>query len=422
MQRPGVGVIFERAGRLLRQVDKAGLDKAQQRRAAQPAAHKVERRQHGARRGGVFRRCGFVAEQRNALQAEFVADGRQIGRCVAADDRHAVVGRPGARAGAHGGGHCFGLRLAVVRFIKGDGRAAGRSGVNGLLRRVTGVRQQQRQFGQRRGPAVAQVLGQLHGMGLDARLCRHRLERRGDLPRAAEHAEAAVTLLQAVAAQADRHIGRGQHGRQQRALGGVEGIEFIHVYGAPGKKLRAAARFLQAAGGQLLPVAGVHAGLGQQALIRAVDQGQLAELVGIGPGGAGIAREFVGADAGAFELLDGLGRLAAERRALALAAVVGDLVQQLVQRAAHEHGAPGFGQGGHRRAAVAPQQRFGQRRKRVAFDIAGQRIAQRAVERAFGGGGELFRHDEDAVQPGLGTGLEFAPQAAGFSAAGGAKK
>ena len=88
----------------------------------------------------------------------------------------------------------------------------------------------------------------------------------------------------------------------------------------------------------------------------------------------------------------------------------------------NEHGAPGFGQGGHRRAAVAPQQRFGQRCKRVAFDIAGQRIAQRAVERAFSGGGELFRHNEDAVQPGLGTGLEFAPQAAGFSAAGGAEK
>ena len=326
-QRPGIGIVFKGADRFLRQIRQPGLDQAQQCRAAQPAAQQVQGGHHRPGRGGVFRGGGFVAEQRNVLQPEFVPHRRQVGRGVPADHRHAAVGRPGPGPGAHRRRHRLGLLLPAVGLEDGDGRPFRGVGVHRQLGGIPRVGQKKGEFRQRRGVLMAQILIEQLGVAAHARPGRHVPQRRRHLLRPAEHPEAAVRRLQAVAAQTDRHVRRRQHCRQQRPLGRVEGIEFINVHRPAGEEVLPAG-FLQPAGRQLLPVARVHAGLGQQAFIRAIDQRQFAEFFGVGTGGMGVGFQLLRADAGALELLDGLGRFLAEGRILALAPVVDHLIQQ----------------------------------------------------------------------------------------------
>ena len=117
---------------------------------------------HGAGGGGVLGRGGFVAEQRNTLQAEFVPQRAKIPGGVAADDRHAAVRNPGAGAYRDGGGHGLGFGLAAGGGMADDG---GGGGVYRAVRRVGWVSQQQVQLGQRGGTGVAFVLMQNHGVG-----------------------------------------------------------------------------------------------------------------------------------------------------------------------------------------------------------------------------------------------------------------
>ena len=315
-------------------------------------------------------------------------------------------------AGAHRGGRGLGFLLAAVGRMVQDGRALR---VHRALRGVGGVCQQQRKLGQGGAFAMAGVVGQGPGAAGHAGLFRHAAQLGRHPLCAGKQPHAAGPVLRAVAAQRHRHVGRRQHGRQHGPLGGVEGIKLVNVHAAAGKKVR-----VQLFGGQLHPVAGVHAGVGQKPLVGGVDQRQLGQLVPVGAGGVGVGGQGVGSDAGAFQLVDGPGGLLAEGGALALAAVIDHLVQQRVQRAAHQHGAAGLGQGGHRRAAVPAQQRLGQRGEGVTFHIAGQGIPQQAVERAFGGGGELFRHDQDAAAAGGGVFFQLPAQKRRLAAAGGA--
>ena len=169
-----------------------------------------------------------------------------------------------------------------------------------------------------------------------------------------------------------------------------------------------------------MAVAGIHGCLGQLGLVGTVDQRKFFQLFPVSPRQAGIGGQLVGGDAGTFQFLDGLGGFLAKSGAAALAVVVDDFVQQAVRRTAHQQGAAGFAQGLHGRTAVTAQQCFRQRGEGVAFHIGGQAVAQNMVERPLGGGGELFRHDEQAALAVFGAGAQLGQHSPGFPAAGGA--
>ena len=95
---------------------------------------------HGAGGGGILGRGGFIAEQRDALQAELIPQRAKVPGGVAADDRHAAVGYPGTGACRDGGGHGLGLGLAVGGGMTDDGWVGG---VYCAVRRVGRVGQQQ---------------------------------------------------------------------------------------------------------------------------------------------------------------------------------------------------------------------------------------------------------------------------------------
>ena len=197
------------------------------------------------------------------------------------------------------------------------------------------------------------------------RTLRHRHQAVGHPARTAEQTRPALALLQTVAAQSHRHIGYRQYGGQHGTLGVIEGIKFINVHRTTRKKFR-----FQHHGRAAHPVAGVHSGFGQKALVAAVDQRQLPQFVPVGAGRRRIGGQRLGTDAGAFQFVDGLGGFLTERRAAALTAVIHHLVHHPVQCAAHQHRTARLGEGGNRRAAVAPQQRFGQGREGIALHIS----------------------------------------------------
>ena len=234
--------------------------------------------------------------------------------------------------------------------------------------------------------------------------------------RAAEQPHAAIKVLFPVAAQADRHVGHRQHGRQQGALGRVEGVELVDENGTPREKFR-----VQPLRRALLAVPRVHGALGQQPLVGVVNERQLVELFPVRAGRFGVVGQHFRRDTGAFQLADRLGSLLAEGRAAALAAVVDDLVQQRVRRAAQQQCAARLGQRRHRRPAVTAQQRLRQRGEGVAFHIGGQAVTERAVEHTFRGGGELFRHDQDAALSPLRAGAQLCQHLIGFTGPGGAQ-
>ena len=389
-QLPCVGVVFKGALLAFRQIDQPGLEQVQHA-AARHAAQKLQRGMDRPRRGGVFGGSGLIAEKRDALQTKLIPQRGKVLLGIAADDRHAAVGGALPRAGRDLGGHRLGLGLTGFGRVVGNGRM---HRVYHGLRRIGRVRQQQAQLGQRRCIGMAAVLGQQLGMGGHTGLCGHPLEGIDHIFGTAEQPHAAVPVLLAVTAKADRYIGHRQHGRQQGALRRIKGIKLVNVHGTPRKE--GCVKPLRRA---LLAVAGVHSALGQQPLIRSIDQGQFIQLFAVGSGGLCILCQHFRRYTGAFQFADGLGRLLAEGGAAPLAAVVHDLVQQRIRRPAQQQGTARLGQGGHGRPAVAAQQGLRQRGEGVAFDIGGKAVPQRAVELPLGGGGKLLRHDKDAALP-----------------------
>ena len=411
---PCIGVVFQCAKHPLRQVDQPGFDKALHGAAAQPHTQDVQRGKYRRGGRGVFGCGGIVAEQRDILQPEFIPQRRQIPPGVAADDRHTVVGRTLPCAGGDLCRHGFGFGLAGGGGAVGDLR--GRIGAL-RLGGVGRVGEQQVQLGQRGGVGVAQVVAQYLGVDRHGGVPRHTAQRCRNLFGTAEQPQPVVGVGFAVTAKADGHVCGGQHRRQQGALGRVEGVELVHIHRPPGKKFR-----LQALRRQLLAVGGVHHALPQKGLVRAVNQRQFVQFFLIHTRRGGVGCQRIRCDAGAFQLTDGLGCFFAEGGGPALAAVIHHLVQQAVHRAAHQQGAPGFVQCLHGGTAVTAQDRFRQRGKGVAFHIGGQAVPQRAVQKPLGGGGELFRHDQQAVFAALGAGAQLCQHTAGFAAAGGAKQ
>ena len=408
MQRPGIGIVFQCALAVPVHIHQTGFQQAQQRRGGQTAAQQIQRCMDRTGRGGVFRRCGFITEQRDILQPEFIPDLRQVLVDRAADHRHFVIRHTRTGTRFDGCRHGLGLRLAAVRLIIGNSRGGG---VHLCLRRIGRIRQQKAKLRQHRGIFVAHILGQADFFTGHPRTGRHGFQGIGHPPRTAEHA--IVRLVRSlVTAQAYRYIGNRQHGRQHGALGVVERIKFINVHRAARKK-----GLVQAFGRQLHTVAGVHGRLGQQGFIGSKNQGQFPQLIFVRTGGVGIIRQGLRADARAFQLADGFRRLLAERSAAALAAVIHHLVHHFIHSAAHQHGASGLAQRGHRRTAIAAQQGFGQRGKGIALHIGRKFIPQCVVKRTFGRRCKLLRHNQDAALPAARTLAQFFPQAHRFSAA-----
>ena len=106
---------------------------------------------------------------------------------------------------------------------------------------------------------MAQVVAQGLGVYVHPCVSGHAAQGGRHLFGTAEQSQTVVGVDFAVAAKADGHIRRRQHGRQQGAFGGVEGIKLIDKHGAPGKKVR-----LQTLRCQLLAVGGVHDALPQK--------------------------------------------------------------------------------------------------------------------------------------------------------------
>ena len=306
LERPGIGIVFQRRLLTLRQIHQPRLEQTQHCAAGNAAARQVQRRMNSPGRGGVFRGSGFVTEQRDILQAEFVPQRSQVLLGVPADNRHAVVGHPGPGAGGDLRRHRLGFCLAAGCPVADNGRVFR---VHRAIGGIRGVGQQQIQFRQHRGLAVAAVFGQGFGMYRHTGIRGHPTQAVGHRLGTAEQSHPAVTVLGAVAAQADRHIGHRQHGRQQCPFGGVEGIELVDIDRTTGEK-----RCIQILRRQLLAVAGVHGTLGEQSFVGAVDQRKFLQLVPVRPRGTGIVRQRLGRDARAFQFFDGLGRLLAKSR------------------------------------------------------------------------------------------------------------
>ena len=333
---------------------------------------------------------GLVAEERDARQPELVPDGGQIVLTVPADDRHFAVGHSLPGQGLDGCRHLLGL----VR--PGGGLPEGEPGFAGGGRVLQLAGKQPVQPGKVRRFAVAEVGIQHQGRshrhavfaGQLAQGCRQLLG-------PAEQAEAPFIVLQSVAAKGHRYIlGHGEHGLQQAALGGVEGIEFVDKHRASGEEVR-----LQRFGRRQHPVARVHGRALQQCLVGGEDTRQLAQLTAAVAGVLGQFFQLPGTETGALEFVQGLGAFFAEGRAAPVAAVVHQIRPHGLQRPAHQHRPARVGEGTHRRAAVGLQNILRQAGEAVAGHIAGQLVSQQLIQPPLGGGGELLGHDEHALFP-----------------------
>ena len=164
----------------------------------------------------------------------------------------------------------------------------------------------------------------------------------------------------------------------------------------------------------------VHAGARQQRLVALKDQRQLAQLAALGAAVPGQLCQLCAGKPGTLQLVDGLGRHLAEGCAAAVAVVVMHIVLQFFQCAAYQHGPACVRKGLYRRAALSGEDALGQTGKGKAFHHAGKRIAQFPVDAALCAGGELFRHQQDAVPARLGPSTDAGIEQRRFAAAGAA--
>ena len=427
---PGVGVVFQRAGRLLAagQAAQAALDQPQQRLGGKAVPQKPQRRAHGRGRGAVLGGGGLVAEKRNARKPELVPHKGQVGLALAADHRHFAKGHPLPGQPQHARRRGLGLGGPAAGLQQGDGGggfvrlAHGALGIAArcrqrnrphVVRLALGIAGQQPVEPAERGGVAQVLLQQQRGGALHPRLpgqpdkaCGHRLG-------PAEKPEPCVVIVQPVAAQGHRHLGRGgEHGGQQPLFAGVEGVELVHKHRFAGKKI---GREPFGRGDEA--VAGVHGGGAQQRLVGGKDGGQLLQFF---PAGAGVLAQrgqVRAGQPGAFELVDGLGAELAEGGAAPVPPVVAHPLAQLLQRAAHQYRPAGVGEGFDRRAPIKAQQLFGQGGKAVARDLARELVPQGLVDGCLGGGGELLGHQQDALLPGPRPLLDARHQMARLAAA-----
>ena len=259
------------------------------------------------------------------------------------------------------------------------------------------------------GSAFARQLTQLHGHLLCA----------GKQPRIpGDHRRTVITQGHCDGRQS------GQHRAHQPLFGGVEGIELVDEHLPLPQKLRQLTPgkgSFQSGGRQFQTVGGVHAGAGQQGLVALKDQRQLGQFPAFRTAGRCQPGQLFARKARAFQLVDGLGGHLAEGRTAAVAVVVMHVVLQFFQRAAHQHGAARVRKSLHRRAALRRQDALGKAGKGKAFHHAGKRIPQFPVDAPLGAGGELFRHQQDAVLSRFGTRPDAGIEQGGLAAAGAAQ-
>ena len=417
---PGVGIVFQRTNLLLAQGTQAGLGKGGQVLGQVGSPGDLQQGPHRRGRGAEFRGGGFIAVQGDLRHPELIPDSGTILGDIAADHSDLSAPHTLPHQPPDGTGSGTGLLLPAGR---GKEPHLARRGIRGA---AAGF-QQLCHCGKARGVPVAQILaqklrsGHLRPIfpGQLAQLRRHLLG-------PGEQAQVTGQQGGSIIAEGHRYAGqRRQHGPQQPLFGRVEGIELINEHRPVPQKLRQAVPgqcFLQPGSGQLQPVRGVHAAAGQQGLVALKDKGQLTELTALGPAGTGQLCQLLAGKARALQFVDGLSRHLAKGRTAPVAVIIVDIVLQLLQRPAHQHGTACVREGLHRRAALGGKDLFCQTGKRKALHHAGQGIPQLTVDAALGAGSELFRHQQDAFFPFFGPGADALVQQRCFSAAGTAQK
>ena len=414
--RPGIGVVFQGAGLFLGQAGQAGLDEGRELLGVVRPLGQLQQGGDGRRRGAESRGGGLVAPQGDVRHPELVPDGGTVAVQVPADHRDPAAAHPLGHQAADGAGGGPGFFLPAGRGKQPDllCRCGGRLAPAGGQQLFQG-----RQPG---GVLVAQVLPQQQGRGhfgpvLAGQLLQPGPHRLG--PR--EQPQAVRRGGLAVVAQGHRHLGQGgQHGPHQPLLGGVEGIELVDEHRPP---LQESGHPPFGPGGfqpgrrQLDPVGGVHAGLLQQGLVALVDQGHLPQAAALGAAALRQPGKGLAGDAGALQLVDGLGRQLAEGGAVPVPVVELDVVLQLLQSAADQRHPARVGQGLDGRAPLLGQDALGQAGEGEALHKPRAPIPQFPVDAALGGGGELFGHQQDAALPFGGPPGQLGVQVAGLAAA-----
>ena len=416
--RPGVGIVFQGTDLRLTQSAQAGLGQNGQVLGHVRAAHKGQQCPHRRGRGAELRRGGFITVERDVCHAELVPDGGAIAGDVAADHRDLSAAHALPHQAADGRSGAAGF------FFPAGGRK--QPHLRRRRRHLTGTGLQQfRHSGKAGGVPVAQVCAQKLRhcrfgpvfAGQLAQLRRHLLcaGKQPHLPR--HHGGTVVT-------QGHRDRGqRRQHRAHQPLFGGVEGVKFVNEHLPLPQKVRQLAPgkgSFQPGRRQLQPVRGVHTGARQQRFVALKDQRQFAQLAALGAAIPGQLCQLCAGKPGTFQLVDGLGRHLAEGCTAAVAVVVMHVVLQLFQCAAHQHGPACVRKGLHCRTALGGEDALGQTGKGKAFHHAGKRIAQFPVDAALCAGGELFRHQQDAVPACLGPGTDAGIEQRRFAAAGAA--
>ena len=417
--RPGVGVVFEGADFFFTQRAKARFGQRRQIFSQISSPRQRQQGPHGGGWGAELRGGGLVAVKRDVRHAELVPQCGAVLGDIAADHSHFAAAHTLPHQAADGPRHGPGFLFPAGGSIKGQA-------LRFLGQNIAAARFQQLSHRcQRRGVFVAQVPAQqLRRRHLGPVFAGQLAQLRRHLLRAREEPQIPRGQRRTVVAQGHRHRGQaGKQSPQQPLFGRVEGIEFVDEDGPPlqkGGHPSFGEGTFQPGRCQFQPVGWVHAGVGEQGLIPLENHCQLAELAALGPAVLGQGVQLLAGKPGALELVDGLGGHLAEGRTAAVAVVVMDVVLQLFQRAADEHGPARIRQGLDGRAALAGQDLLGQTREGKALHKAGARIPQLAVDAPLGGGGELFRHQQDALFPCRRAGPDALVQQGGLAAAGAA--
>ena len=414
--RPGIGVVFEGADLFFGQGAQARFGQRGQILGQVGPAGQRQQCPDRRGRGAELRGSRLIAVERDARHPELIPHSGAVLADVAADHRDPAAPHPLPHQAADGTGGGAGLLFPA-------GRSKQPHLVRRRFQRCTGAGLQQRSHCRKAGGlGVPQVppeqLGRSH---LGPIFAGQLAQLRGHLLGPRKQAHIAGHERCPIVAQGHRHPGQsGQQRPQQPLFGRVEGIELVDEDLPLLQKSRhcaASQRLFEPRSGQLQPVGGVHAAAGEQGLVALKDQGQLPQFAALGSAAFGKVGQLLAGQARALELVDGLGGHLAERCAPPVAVVVMDVFLQFLQCAAHQHSAACVRKGLHGCAALHGQDLLGQARERKALHHAGKRIAQFAVDAPLGGGGELFRHQQDALLTRLSAGTDAVIQQRRLAAA-----